>query len=225
MLFSCKNDVAVEENVAADSTEIHGSVPDTLLTIDSAYICNAPETDSLSYHDIRRNQGRISEVSKVSLLQAMLGDFCMIDSLKRIGKYAEYVDSLDLGMTQNATAHSLGTITMKNGTPVDLWRLQFSSYEACPVSSGTCVVGSVRHGSNVSHMVLGKLFYWADPPSGFEENLTSVIHDDRISITTTSINEDFDAETQEKNTECYTVRISSDGSPEPESAVKPEKVP
>ena len=180
--------------------------------IDSAYVADTAAGKNLTYKDVRRQRGKIAEVGEYRALEGLINDFCRIDSIRRAGKFQQWLDSLEPGMTQDASATEIGTIRMGDSTPVDLWRLTFASYPACPVFSGAYVIARIEHGGQVTHVPVGKTVVSADPPSFFREMITATVSHDWISITTVSTSDD-DTETpgEEVKKHCYTVRITGSG--------------
>ena len=58
--------------------------------------------------------------------------FLDIDTLINKGEYDNYVDNLDIGMTQISEAFMGEKITISDSTFIQLWAITYSSYPACP---------------------------------------------------------------------------------------------
>jgi hypothetical protein len=178
------------------------------LNIDSAFIVRQDTAQPLAYSALRSMKAEFATIENEKQLQYYINDFCKIDSMRSLGQYSKYTEGLDIGMMQNATAYRLGNIRLKDKTDLLLWRLNFSSYEACPNYSGIFVVGSLRRGDTYIHLPLGKLYQAGDPPSFMSETLTSQLTNDWIAINTiTTSDEDIDSPGEKKETRCYTVQI------------------
>lgn len=94
-----------------------------------------------------------------------IDDFLFFDSLHTAGEYEGYVEILDIGMMKQADAFSLSEIVIDENTSVLLWYITFSTYEACPYSSGTMLYASVLKNNVVtSCTVIGEDSGGADAP-------------------------------------------------------------
>jgi hypothetical protein len=91
--------------------------------------------------------------------------FVRIDSLEVNGKYDEYVDNLDIGMTKRSEAFMGEKILISDSTFIQLWSISYSSFEACPYSSGTVIYGTNIHNNQVTNVaILGEMSGGGDPP-------------------------------------------------------------
>jgi hypothetical protein len=178
------------------------------LKIDSSFIARADTAEPLRYNALRSMKAQFASIENDKQLQYFINDFCRIDSMKALGQYGKYAEGLDVGMMQNASAFRLGNIRLNDKTDLLLWRLHFSSFDACPFYNGTLIVGSLRRGNTYTHLPLGKLYNSGDPPGFMTETLTSELTQDWIAINTvTTSDEDTETPGEKKETRCYTVQI------------------
>jgi hypothetical protein len=97
-----------------------------------------------------------------------VNDFIKIATAKQEGKYQDFVDKLDIGMTKDANCYALGRLEFGDSVGILIWKVVFSSYEACPFFSGTHVLGSVYHeGKLVKTYQLAMDESGADAPMSF----------------------------------------------------------
>ena len=109
-------------------------------------------------------------------------EFLKIDSLKKSGKYEEYLEHLDIGMLRDAEAFDLGEVKLGKQS-AQLWGLRFSSYEACPYYHGVDLFLSFKNESEVSKTILvGSKMDWTDPPMIVENSTFSTLIADQLVI-------------------------------------------
>lgn len=94
-----------------------------------------------------------------------INTFIEIDSMKINGTYDDYVDSIDIGMMERSFAYVHSKILVNKNTFILLWSISFSTYEACPFSSGTVIFGTFFHGNLAYNTaVLGETSGGGDAP-------------------------------------------------------------
>ena len=94
-----------------------------------------------------------------------LNDFYQIDSIKSMGNYATYRNSLDIGMTAQSQVQLVGKVALEENFEAFIWALDYHTFEACPYSYGTYVLATlVRKGAFVSCSLIGELSGGGDPP-------------------------------------------------------------
>lgn len=152
--------------------------------VDSAYIQSATDKDSLPQEYV---QALIHNLSKHELngsIGWILKDYYLIDSLKRAGGISEYRQKLDIGQTQECSAHALNRAILNDSLEVFIWALSYSSYEACPYYAGTLVLGTfLLDGESQDCFLLGEYMGAGDPPAGMTRQITSLINgDDNIEL-------------------------------------------
>lgn len=159
-----KDSFAIDTDVAAllPLFEETNTLP---FNIDSAFFHGIATKDSLSYQQV--------EVLSDSLFSHDINfgashdikTHRMIDSLKQNKGYADYVNSLDIGMTKFCTAYPLKRINLDEKTILLVWAIQSSSYEACPYSSETACYGTIVYrGKIASSTLLADEISAGDPP-------------------------------------------------------------
>lgn len=88
--------------------------------------------------------------------------------LKAEGKYNTYTAELDLGQLRDATVHPYGRIDLDTAMLL-LWRIEFTSFEACPYYAGAELYVSVVTGDTVNQCYLvGEEWAGGDPPAAGE---------------------------------------------------------
>lgn len=130
---------------------------------------NKIEEDSLltaiSAAEVRAWSGDFFAADTLGDVKWILSEFFRIDSLKASGKYRQYTDHLDLGMTRDVTAGKIDEIRLDDKSSVRLWLLRHGTYEACPFTSGIEVLGTLVYEGKVSAcFLLGQELHSSDPP-------------------------------------------------------------
>jgi hypothetical protein len=115
-------------------------------------------------------------------------------------------------MTKNSIAYKLGFVAFKNGSCMLVWGITSSSYEACPVFSGTQIIGSYKNAQNkYTHCVLGDLSFWADPPSMYNILVTTDIRAyGNFFISSVAISDDLDVPGDETTRIKTQLRVEGD---------------
>jgi hypothetical protein len=116
------------------------------------------------------------------------------------------VDSLQIGMAQDARAYKIGKISAK---PLLIWLMTLISYEACPYYSGAFMIASYRQNNGYIHFPLGKIYDAADPPSFMSERLFSKVAGSIVNISST-ITSDDDMDTRGQEIEKSILKIKLD---------------
>jgi len=81
----------------------------------------------------------------------IISDFMKIDSIKRSGKYKNYVENLDIGQTKDATTWVYDTLSFAKGK-IFIWGISYYSFEACPSFAGRIIylTSLTKEGSHLS---------------------------------------------------------------------------
>ncbi len=110
--------------------------------------------------------------------------FLEIEEMKVVEKYAEYQESLQGGMTENAMCRSIGRIELGDSVGLLLWEIKYKSFDACPFYQGHHVLGTIIYkGETISCMHLASNETGADAPMRFESyQLASVFKNGKINI-------------------------------------------
>src|ERR1035437_9420392 len=140
--------------------------------VDTALLFRLEKGDSLGEFEIKMLTANCFKHDLLSGLEYDLNTFYKIDSIKAAGKYKQYCDSLDIGMTKFSTAHALNEIQLDENTLILVWVLRTSSYEACPYSSTYAVYFTIVYRGNVGEtFLLGEYVTWADAPVAMQRTV------------------------------------------------------
>jgi hypothetical protein len=208
LLFSCRNNEETRgEKPYYDSVNVVSyAVFETQffqelqlpLQIDTGFIQKVDSLDRIYFQQVRSMKANFLFSEFPSSAEYDINTFCMIDSLKHVRKYQDYLDKLDIGMTKSCIAYKLGYTSLKDNLKLLLWGITQGSYEACPFFGGTTIIGTFVNSNNESrHLVLGRLFSAGDPPSMGSVEITSIITKKKISIKGKSISDDLDVPGEE----------------------------
>ncbi|MCE3228373.1 MAG: hypothetical protein K0S32_2924 [Bacteroidetes bacterium] len=201
-LVSCKqgDDSQKETSVSADSipaksqTDLNFDgkqfkVLKLPLILDSAFLASCDTSNKLSYGFIRKMNCTFINHDISRSLQYNLLKFCDIDSLKSAGKYKDYLTSLDVGMTKNSIAFTIGGLEFNNGATLLLWGLNYESMDACPYAFSKSIIATYKNENNecISFIVARDLKE-ADPPMIANAHVSAEMSSDgNIEITCTTI--------------------------------------
>jgi hypothetical protein len=225
---SCGSSKSGDEVTATDSTTVDSAnvelSPEIKDLADRFQFHDAPQliADSLFIEGIEKTDSLDSK--QVLLLAAKWFDhpisnensydienFYKIDSIKKAGKYAEYVSNLDIGMMKNANVYAVAQFKISEKTTVLIWALEYYSYEACPYSNGTSLNFTLlNEGVLGESFVLGEVMSAGDPPVGMTREIYGKLeHDGKFSLELIETNWDGDEEvTTEIKTEHYKFEIA-----------------
>lgn len=161
--------------------------------IDTLFIQTVDTNHRLTYQQVRQ-LGINGIKGEVSDLHYSFNQMCMIDSLKQINKYQEYVNKLDIGMMEKSIVFKVGVLDVGNNNRLFIWGTIYSSYPACPFYSGTELIGTlVTNDKQNIHISLAKIAGGGDPPSmGNTETTCKINTDGTIEINTIEENDDLD---------------------------------
>lgn len=142
------------------------------LKIDSAFFKDENRNNTknkLSLEDVsflseKLNHDELSESDSY-----YLKNYLKIAQSKREGSYEAYLSSLDLGMTKDANCFALGRLEFGDSMALLIWKIDYSSYEACPMFSGTHILGTMIYKGNLGKtMQLAAYESAADAPMNSE---------------------------------------------------------
>jgi hypothetical protein len=141
------------------------------LIIDKKYINDSLKNHSkfpLSVGIVSEFALRLGEDDDSQQEKYYINDFIRIATAKNEGKYQEFEKSLDIGMTKDADCHAIGRLEYGDSLGIIIWKISFSSFEACPFYSGTHVLGSFySKGKLIKTYQLATVDAGSDPPMGF----------------------------------------------------------
>ncbi|MGV3631325.1 MAG: hypothetical protein ACO1O6_08965 [Bacteroidota bacterium] len=78
-----------------------------------------------------------------------LKEYYTIEQAKKNKSYDKFLEKLDIGQTRDANCYALSRIEFGDSIAALLWRLDFSSYEACPFFQGSHYLLSLIYGGKV----------------------------------------------------------------------------
>lgn len=110
--------------------------------------------------------------------------FLEIEEAKTNNQYAEFVEKLEGGMTENAVGRALGRIELGDSVGLLLWELKYKSFDACPSYQGHHILGSIVYkGQTISCMHLASNEGGSDAPMQFDSyQLASIYKDGTIRV-------------------------------------------
>ncbi|MGV6860816.1 MAG: hypothetical protein ACWA41_03540 [Putridiphycobacter sp.] len=189
------------------------------LTIDSLFIEShkiGMDTSNLSGEQVKEMSQNMLNKKGEPEISYMLSDFIKIDSLKQVGGYENYVQTLDIAMTKNINANMVGQLPLSQNNTVLIWSSTYTSYEACPFFYGTNVYATYYNGNNPIHTLLvGEVSGGGDAPYWADTQLESTIKPDQISLSWNQQNggeyDENDKEIIEYNSEQYQFNITENG--------------
>jgi hypothetical protein len=180
------------------------------MVVDTTFLFKIEKGDSLGGFEIRTLTDNCYKHGLMDHLEYNLKNFFSIDSIKAAGKYQEYCDSLDIGMTKTSTAHALQEIQLDSNTLLLIWGLYTSSYEACPYFTTYAGYFTVIYKGNVAEtFLLGQYISAGDPPTAMRRTVNGKIQADGvIMLDVTEINDqDMDLPEVNITKEEYSLKI------------------
>lgn len=192
ILSSCNNNTEINEPTNEDSLSVEKPLnydeeindiitlfqqnQDNNLIIDSIYIGKAEQTKEdkkLNGEQVNLLSSKFIDHEYTRNVSYDLTAFYMIDSLKNIGAYEDYVNSLDIGMMKIAEAYALDIYKLEDKkTEILIWCIKYSTYEACPYAAGLVIFSTILfNGEITSGAILAESMSAGDPPSGMSRNI------------------------------------------------------
>ena len=111
-----------------------------------------------------------------------IGTFIELDSMKIKGTYEDYVENMDIGMMERSSAKIHSKIQINTTSFILIWSVFYSTFEACPFSSGTAIYGTFfKDNQAYNTAVLGESSGGGDAPYWSDTFITSEIHSTKIS--------------------------------------------
>jgi hypothetical protein len=155
-----------------------------IANIDSAYIAETSEEAmdyALSGDEARMLISNVAEGNLCENNTYQVDYFLQFDSLKAIGKYQDYLDSLDIGMMAHSEAYAIQIMNLTEDSKLFVWAVDYGTYEACPYGYGTTIYGSLFTDDIFKNTVLiGDISGGADAPYWGSTLITSTISADKI---------------------------------------------
>ena len=172
-------------------------IVDSLL-LDSLFNGDFTESD-LSSQEAQFLGFKMPENSPSQWSRYSLTEYIEIDSIKENGNYNEFLESLDLGQTQDANATLLGQITVSENEYYILWTTSYYTLEACPYGHGSYIWATYFNNNEPYDAVLvGEISGGADAPYWSGTTTTAVITKEGAEVfTSTESGGDMDEEGEE----------------------------
>ena len=220
-LFGCGNNTAEissaseSDSLAINNKQLEKSVglfkPASLsFVVDTAFIFKIEGGDSLGAFEIKTLAANLFKHGLTEGSQYDLETFYKIDSIKEAGKYKEYRDSLNIGMTEVSTAHALNEFHLDANTLVLVWGIRSESYQACPYSNIWLTYFTIIYKGEVKEtFLMGEYMVWGDAPVSVERIVSSTLSaDGSLSVDVLQINDqDPDSVMVEINKEHHSFMI------------------
>ncbi len=147
------------------------------LIVDSLFIANASSDDSLNGKEVMTLAKTWFKHDLNNGYEYELKSFHEIDSLKAKGKYADYLENLDIGMMKDVNCIPLSRYKCGDSTEFFVWAMKYGTYEACPYAAGTVIFTThVYNGQIVGTFVLGEDMSAGDAPVGMSRLVFSELN-------------------------------------------------
>jgi hypothetical protein len=157
-VFACNSSKKDEKNV--QSTLISEEISLDSLALDKIF---ADSTMKGLEPDEVKNL--VKNLVDTSIFYGLTDSFLKIDSLKKSGKYEEYVSKLDIGMFKDIKAIQYKDFDLGSGKTLKIWGYGYDSYEACPYTNGKVLfVNTFEKGKSLTCIPFAYYQNWADAP-------------------------------------------------------------
>ena len=114
--------------------------------------------------------------SPASSASYCINEFIDIDSIKLKGEYEAFVETVDLGQTEDACAHLMGQVKISNNEYYILWTTAYHTYEACPYGHGSYIWATYfKDNQPYEAVLIGETSGGGDAPYWMGTAATSVI--------------------------------------------------
>jgi len=158
------------------------------LLIDSTFIEKYALTGEESAYNLTYKEAKhlgfdSPEADLVSAGSWRINTFINIDSMKSVGAYEDYLESLDLGQARYCIGQVIGSLAINSQSQMLIWNLDYATYEACPYGYGTYVFGTIfTNGVSINTCLLAEESGGGDPPSWGESYMQSEIVDTTVTV-------------------------------------------
>jgi hypothetical protein len=140
----------------------------------------------------------VQMIDSTDKIAYLVGSFLKIDSLKKVGKYQKYVDSLDIGMVRDSRAFIIDTLLKSSDSLIVVWGIKEESYEACPWHNQISVFGTLIESNNFNKTIeIANSISMGDPPSLYYSFSEAKIKN-KLIIGKTTIIKSNDSEIEDK---------------------------
>lgn len=172
-LASCQLSSNEKEGTSVDKSEF-----DSMLEIDSLFFEQLAETPN--QYNLLKGKDVLFLVSKFDPLKVsayfydVIPEYLKLDSLKLVGKYESYLETIDIGQIRNAHSFLVKELSLSSTMTAKLWGISYTSYEACPFYHGTSIFLSIYQGDDLKTTIqVGSKYDISDPPMTFESRIYS----------------------------------------------------
>ncbi len=193
----------------------------TPFSLDSNFVTELDDTDEekkrLSNQDVQFLSQNLVKNEPTDWSKYAITSFIEVDSMRLMNTYEAYVESIDIGMIQEADAYFNSKVVINDNAYLLLWSISYSTYEACPYASGTVIYGTFIYDNEaINTVTLGESSGGGDAPYWGTTFITSQINS--TSIVSEKISEsggDEDPETGEeiveKSLKSFSLKITKSG--------------
>jgi len=169
-------------------------------------------SNELFYDDIKTLSTVLTDIEDIGYGAWPISSFLEIDSLKSNGKYKKFVENGDIGMVLYARAYAISYLNIDENTNLYIWAISYSTYEACPFSSGIyCYATTFFNSRLIETILIAENTAGGDPPSmGSTYTQATFKNDNKITLNKTDIFEDIEDETyNETNNKTIEMKIEN----------------
>ena len=172
VVFACNSAKKDEKNV--QSTLISEEISLDSLALDKIFADSTMK--NLEPDEVK---SLVKDLEDTSIFYGLTDSFLKIDSLKKSGKYEEYVSKLDIGMFKDIKAIQYKDFDLGNGKSLKIWGYGYDSYEACPYTNGKVLfVSTFEKGKSLTCIPFAYYQNWADAPMYENFKSNSILHKD-----------------------------------------------
>ncbi len=216
--------VEVPKRIELDPAELFAKV-DTVLTlplaVDSLFVDSIMSIETtekaLSNAEAQYLGYSMLDNRPTQMASYCIDDFIRMDSLKIKGEYEDYLQQMDIGMTEWAAAQVIGKIKIGSGHEMLLWATHYETYQACPYGHGTYIWSTVFvDGQPLNTALVGENSGGADAPYWGSTFTTSTITEagiviDYLEESGGDYDEATDEEIVERSQQKYEIQFAIDG--------------
>jgi hypothetical protein len=179
-------EIISEEIINPIQSSIYNKVDTTFFapfSVDSIFIGmvqnndNNIDSSTLTRGEVLFLTTSINDYLPNTYLSEYFNHFNKLDSLIINNKYNEYIDQLDIGMIKICNAYINGQLKLSTDLKMILWSLNYSTYEACPYTSGTKIIGTLFYNENITNTIqIGEISGGGDAPMYWDTEIYSLIN-------------------------------------------------
>lgn len=142
------------------------------------------QTSLMSTKTIRNLTVKLNPEAITQRGEFLINEAIGMDSIRKSGNLDAYRSGLDIGGTLKADAQLLKRIPFSPEQQMVLWRIHYSTYEACPYALGNLVYGTLFYkGKPGETALVGESLSQGDPPAGAEDYVYASLMGDVLTLT------------------------------------------